>query len=77
MWFSLGADFGMAHVRVAIFMHGQGWSHVYPDVVVDAAADRVNPFGGPLPTGVQKISVERDGPNPDVPLAYLMEAARR
>jgi hypothetical protein len=76
VWFSLGADFGTAHVRVAIFTHGQGWSHVYPDVVVDAAADRVNPFNGPLPAAVQKISVERTT-NPDVPLAYLIEAAHR
>lgn len=76
VWFSLGADFGTAHVRVAIFTHGEGWSHIYDDVVVDAKADRVNPFGGPLPTGVQKISVARRG-NPDVPVAYLIEAAHR
>lgn len=76
VWFSLGSDFGTAHVRVAIFTHGQGWSHVYPDVVVDAAQDRVNPFGGPLPTAVQKISIERTS-NPDVALAYLVEAAHR
>jgi len=76
VWFSLGADFGEAHVRVAIFTHGQGWSHIYDDVVVRATDDRVNPFGGPLPTGVQKISIARRA-NPDVPLAYLIEAARR
>jgi lysozyme len=76
VWFSLGADFGTAHVRVAIFTHGQGWSHIYPDVVVDAMADRVNPFGGPLPTAVQKISIERTA-NPDVALAYLVEAVHR
>jgi hypothetical protein len=76
VWFSLGAEFGTTHVRVAIFTHGQGWSHIYEDVVVDAATDRVNPFGGPLPTGVQKISVKRVT-NPDVPLAYLVEAVHR
>lgn len=76
VWFSLGADFGTAHVRVAIYTHGEGWSHIYDDVVVDAKADRVNPFGGPLPNGVQKISVARRG-NPDVPVAYLIEAAHR
>lgn len=76
VWFSMGSDFGTAHVRVAIFTHGQGWSHVYPDVVVDAAQDRVNPFGGPLPTAVQKISIERTI-NPDVALAYLVEAVHR
>lgn len=77
VWFSLGADFGTANVRVAIFTHGQGWSHIYPNVVVDAAADRVNPFGGPLPAGVQKISVRRDGANPDVLLGYLIEAVAK
>ncbi|NUR26204.1 MAG: glycoside hydrolase [Catenulispora sp.] len=76
VWFSLGSDFGEAHVRVAIFTHGQGWSHIYDDVVVRATDDRVNPFGGPLPTGVQKISISR-GANPDVPVAYLIEAAHR
>jgi len=76
VWFSMGADFGTAHVRVAIFTHGQGWSHVYPDVVVDAAADRVNPFGGPLPTAVQKISIRRNA-NPETPLSYLVEAVHR
>lgn len=75
-WFSLGADFGTAHVRVAIFVHGQGWAHIYPDVVVDAAGDRVNPFGGPLPEAVQKISIKRTA-NPDVPLAFLIEAKHR
>ena len=76
VWFSLGADFGEAHVRVAIFTHGQGWSHIYDDVLVSAKDDRVNPFGGPLPTGVQKISIARRA-NPDVPLAWLIEAAHR
>ena len=76
VWFSLGSDFGDAHVRVAIFTNGQGWSHIYDDVLVSAKDDRVNPFGGPLPTGVQKISITR-GANPDVPLAYLIEAASR
>jgi hypothetical protein len=76
VWFTLGSDFGTAIVRVAIFTHGQGWSHIYETVEVDAAADRVNPFGGPLPSTVQKISITRKA-NPDVPLAYLIEAARR
>ncbi|MBS2546536.1 glycoside hydrolase [Catenulispora sp. NL8] len=76
VWFSLGADFGTATVRVAIFTHGQGWSHIYENVVVDATADRVNPLGGPLPTAVQKISIARVT-NPDVPVAYLLEAVAR
>lgn len=70
VWFSLGCDFGKTTVRVAAFVHGSGWI-VKEGVVVDATADRVNPFGGPLPTGVQKISVTAsDG----VPVAYLIEA---
>lgn len=76
VWFSLGSDFGDAHVRVAIFTHGEGWSHITDDVLVPRTGDRVNPFGGPLPTGVQKISVTR-GAGPDVPMAYLIEAAHR
>jgi hypothetical protein len=76
VWFSLGSDFGEAHVRVAIYTHGQGWSNIYEDVLVRAVDDRVNPFGGPLPTGVQKISITRNA-NPDVPLAYLIEATHR
>jgi hypothetical protein len=76
VWFSLGSDFGDAHVRVAVFTHGVGWRDIYQDVLVPRTGDRVNPFGGPLPTGVQKISVTREA-NPDVPLAYLIEAAHR
>jgi len=76
VWFSLGSDFGDAHVRVAIRVHGDASWRVIDDVLVSAKDDRVNPFGGPLPTGVQKISVTR-GANPDVPLAYLIEAAHR
>ena len=75
VWFSLASDFGTATVRVAIFTHGQGWSFI-KDVVVDSTADRVNPFGGPLPTAVQKISVTRKD-NPNVPLGYLIEAVHR
>jgi hypothetical protein len=77
VWFSLGSDFGEAHVRVAIFTNGQGWSHIYDDVLVSSKGDRVNPFGGPLPTGVQKISIRRVGTSHDVPMAYLVEAAHR
>jgi len=76
VWFSLGADFGEAHVRVAIYTHGQGWSHIYDDDVVKATDDRVNPFGGPLPQAVQKISITR-AENHDVPLAYLVEATAK
>lgn len=74
-WFSLGSDFGDAHVRVAAYVHGSGWQ-VKADVLVPSAGDRVNPFGGTLPTGTQKISITR-GANPDVPMAWLVEAAHR
>ncbi len=75
VWFSLASDWGDAHVRVAIYTHPSGWK-VIDDLVIPAAGDRVIPFGGPLPTGVQKISLMRKA-NPDVPLAWLIEAAHR
>ena len=75
-WFSLGSTLGDAHVHVVGYVHGEGWSHDYPDVVVPDHGDRVNPFGGPLPTGIQKIVVRRTG-NTAVPVSYLIEAAHR
>jgi hypothetical protein len=75
VWFSLGSDFGTAHVRVAAYIHGVGW-HVIDDVAVPADGDRVNPFGGPLPQATQKISIVRNA-GPDVPLGWLVEAAAR
>lgn len=75
VWFSLGSDLGEAHVRVAAYIHGEGW-HVVDDVTVPAAGDRVNPFGGPLPQATQKISIIRNA-NPDVPLGWLVEATAR
>jgi hypothetical protein len=77
VWFSLGTDFQDGDVRVAIFTHGAGWSEIDQDIHVPAAGDRVNPHGGPLPTGVQKISIRRTGPNVDAPMAYLIEATAR
>jgi len=77
VWFSLGCDFGDAEVRVAVYTHGAGWSEIDQDIKVTAAGDRVNPHGGPLPDGVQKISIRRVGPSHDVPMAYLVEAAHR
>lgn len=75
VWFSLGSDLGDATVRVAAYVHPTGWV-VKDGVKVPSAADRVNPFDGPLPTGVQKISIRReDGAN--VPLSWLIEAAHR
>ncbi len=76
VWFSMGCDFGKCSVRVAIYTHGAGWSEIDNIVQLDAAGDRVNPHGGPLPTGVQKISITRED-NPDVPVGYLIEATHR
>lgn len=77
VWFSLGGDFGDATVRVAAYVHGSGWV-VKEGVKVPAAADRVNPWNGPLPTGTQKISIRRGtGPDCNVPLSYLIEAVGR
>lgn len=77
-WFSVGSDFDGGTpptVRVAAYVHGTGWI-VKENVAVPAAADRVNPFGGPLPTGVQKISVTRQS-GPGVPMSYLVEAVAK
>jgi len=80
VWFSLGGDWAAdgaaAHVRVAAWVHGEGWSHIVDNFAVPQYGDRVNPFEGPLPTGVQKISVERLD-SPDAPISYLIEAAHR
>lgn len=76
VWFSLGATLGDAHVHVVGYVDGKGWVCDFPDVVVPDHGSRVNPFGGPLPDGVQKVVVKRTG-NPDVPVSYLIEAAHR
>ena len=73
VWVSFGADFGTAVLRVAAYIHGSGWQ-VLPAVSVPAGGDRVNPFGGPAPTGIQKISVVRDPGSEDVPVGWLVEA---
>jgi len=73
VWFSLGCTNGDAGVHVVGYVDGQGWSHDYPSVVVPDHGDRFNPFGGPLPAGIQKIKITRTG-NPTVPLAWLIEA---
>lgn len=72
-WFSLACDFGDAHVRVAIYVHGVGWK-IWNDVLVPAHADRVNPCAGPLPPGVQKICIERLPGSENIPMGYLIEA---
>lgn len=78
VWFSVGTDFDgnqPVTVRVAAYVHGSGWD-IKQNVQVPAAGDRVNPWGGPLPTGTQKISVLR-GDGAGVPMSYLIEVAPR
>lgn len=78
---SFGSDFADAHLRVAAYIHPTGWL-VFDDVLVPAAADRVNPFGGPAPAGIQKVSVKRvQAPGDDAtaaatPVTWLVEAAK-
>jgi glycosyl hydrolase family 25 len=76
VWFSLGCDFGDAHVRVAAWTHGSGWT-IVNDVLVQQHGDRINPFGGKLPTAVQKISVKRLAGTENLPMSYLIEATHR
>lgn len=73
VWFSLGSDFGDAHVRVACFQNG-AWTDFNTDFVVPAAKSRVFPLPTPLPVDVEKISLTRLAGSENVPLAYLLEA---
>ncbi len=80
VWFSLGTDFGDVTVRVAWFVNGN-WI-IKDNVVVSAAGPRVNPMGGPLPAGTEKISIGRRKASPTdtsdhIPLGYLIETAAR
>lgn len=77
VWFSLASDFGDAHVRVAAWTHGEGWSHIFEDVLVPQHGDRANPFNGPLPSGVQKLSIKRLPGSENLPMACLIEAVHR
>lgn len=78
VWFSLAATEADASVHVVGYVDGEGYSHDYPNLTVPDHGSRINPFGGPLPDGIQKISVTRTGPaHPDVPLSYLIEATHR
>lgn len=72
--FSLGCDFvdGLT-VRCAAWVDGVGWD--IKTVTVPREGDRVNPWGGPLPKGTQKISVVRSIATGA--LGYLIEAAHR
>jgi hypothetical protein len=53
------------------------WTNFHLDFVVPAAGPRVHPFGAPLPTDVEKISITRLAGSENVPLSYLVEAVRR
>ena len=76
VWISFGSDLGDATLRIAGYVHGEGWK-IFPTVTVPAAGDRVNPFGGPAPAGLQKISVVRQAGSENVPVGWLIEAAGR
>lgn len=75
VWFSLGSDFGNAHVRVTLFVNG-AWTSFNENFIVPAAKPRVFPFGGPLPKDVEKISITRLVGSENVPLSYLIEAVK-
>jgi len=77
VWLSLASDFGDAHVRVAVWTHGEGWSHIFEDVLVAQYGDRANPLNGPLPDGAQKISIKRLPGSENLPMAYLLEAMHK
>lgn len=76
VWFSLGSDFGDAHVRVTAFVKN-AWTDFHLDFAVPAASARVQPFGGPLPADVEKISITRLAGSENVPLSYLIEAVKK
>lgn len=76
VWVSLGSDFGDAHLRIAAHTHGTGWK-VIGNFVVPSTGDRVNPFGGPAPTGLQKLSIVRTAGSENVPVGWLIEAQGR
>lgn len=76
VWFSLGSDFGDAHVRITLFRNG-AWTEFHEDFVVRAADGRVQPFEVPLSTDVEKISITRLAGSENVPLSYLIEATHR
>lgn len=76
VWVSFGTDFGTAVLRVAGYVHGEGWK-IFPTVSVPANGDRVNPFGGPAPAGLQKVSVVRQDGSENVSVGWLVEAQSR
>lgn len=73
VWISFGADFGTAHLRVAAYIHGTGW-RIFDDFQVGATGDRVNPFGGAAPAGIQTVSITRITGSEYVPVGWLIEA---
>lgn len=77
VWLSFGADMSDAHLRVATLVHGDTNWRVENDFLVPRTGERVNPWGGPLPTGTQKVSVTRVAGSENVPCGWLIEAAHR
>jgi hypothetical protein len=81
VWVSFACDFGDAHLRIAYLVHGQGWTVMPNPLTVPRVGDRANPFGGPAPAGLQKVSVKRvkadDNDTGACPVSWLVEAAAR
>lgn len=77
IWLSFGADMGDAHLRVATLVHGESNWRVADNFLVPRTGDRVNPWGGPLPSGTQKVSITRVTGSENVPCGWLIEAVHR
>lgn len=74
VWFSLGCDFADADIRVAA-KHPDGRWEVFDSVKVSRTGLRVNPWNGPMPDGIQTISMRRNTGSEDVPVSYLIEVS--
>lgn len=83
VWISFAATADV-HLEVDAYIHGRGWVPVAASLAVPADGDRVNPFGGPAPAGIQKLTVKRvrpadaaaDDPG-STPVAWLVEAVKK
>jgi len=78
VWLSFGADFDDALLRIAYWVHGDSAWKVMPQPLhVPRVGDRVNPFGGPAPKGLQKVSVKRvaasEADKGTCPVGWLVE----
>ena len=77
VWLSFGADMDDVHLRVATLVHGDTNWRVQDNFLVPRLGDRVNPWGGPLPPGTQRVSVTRVAGSENVPCGWLIEAVHR